>query len=398
MRAHPYAQRDSRGSRGTRTISRGALTSRRTVIALLGVVATCCGAFACAADLYTITRLPIPSGASYVIPAGINDSGQVTGYYGSGNGTDKAFIWSASAGYEVILSPSAGAGASGASINSSGHVVAERGQDGFVWRGPNDVTLLEKSGYAYGKGLALSDSGDVSGYVGALGAAYPVIWDSSNNPTYITAGREGQALAVNSSRVTVGFVDRFESKGFVWSDATGLQLLPALPSYARSYPYAINNSNAIVGSSDLNVGGSADSRSFLWTESNGIEDLGSGAAVDINDLNVVVGRQGNAAFMWDAVNGRRDLNSLGDFGAWNLTKAIGINNRGQIVGRGEYQSLLAAFVLTPVPEPTNFVTVAAALAFGYWNALRRNREGVRRGGGNLVPKNRRPSVPARSRR
>jgi hypothetical protein len=241
------------------------------------------------------------------------------------------------------------------------------------------MTTLAKDGSSSNGVYRIGDSGDVAGYVGSLFGTAPVVWDSANNPIYVAAGREGQATAVNASRVAVGFVDRFDSKGFVWSESTGLQLLPLLPGLERSYPSAINNSNVIVGSGGMNTGGT-ENRAFLWTASNGIQDLGAGTARDINNLNVVVGQQSNYAFVWDAVNGLRDLNSLGDFVGWYLSDGAAINDQGQILGRGQYQSLPAAFLMTPVPEPSSAASLAAGLVFGFWYVWQRElQRGLQQG-------------------
>jgi probable HAF family extracellular repeat protein len=76
------------------------------------------------------------------------------------------------------------------------------------------------------------------------------------------------------------------------------------------------------------------------------------AASAINNVGEVVGRadDGNAehAFIWDNVNGMRDLNNLIPAGSgWVLQEATGINNAGQIAGTGVLNGAHRAFLLTP---------------------------------------------------
>jgi probable HAF family extracellular repeat protein len=82
--------------------------------------------------------------------------------------------------------------------------------------------------------------------------------------------------------------------------------------------WAINNQGQVVGQ----IG----TRSFLW-ESGVVRDLGAMTAWGINDRGEVVGEAGGHAVVWE--NGRlRNLPS----DAFVVTVALAINNRGQIVG------------------------------------------------------------------
>lgn len=370
MRAGPSEQRNILGSPGSESWSHETRMSPLYGLALCCIAAASWGAPVFAADSYTITRLPVPSGYNYVIPAGINDSGQVTGYYGAGNGTDRAFRWSATAGYETLF-PQTGVSAFGVSINAAGNVLVTRSPDTFVWRSPGDVTVLEKGGFQQSGGIALSDSGHVAGYVVTSGNAYPVVWDSANNLTYIEyPPRVGQATDINASGVTIGSLDRVNGKAFVWSEAGGLTLFPERLGYTQSGIRAINNAGVIAGQAI--APGFSTASAFLWTETNGFQDLDIPPVSAINDLNVVIGNHQNSCFMWDSINGRRDLNTLGDFVGWELQEAIGMSNQGLIVGRGRYQGVPASFVLTPVPEPSTAILLGASLGVGLWCLRRRS--------------------------
>jgi probable HAF family extracellular repeat protein len=85
-----------------------------------------------------------------------------------------------------------------------------------------------------------------------------------------------------------------------------------------SYATGINNAGQVVGYFETNVG---TVHAFLWTESGGMQDLGtlgggSSLASGINSAGQVVG-SANAvsgethAFLWTAKAGMQDLGTLG---------------------------------------------------------------------------------------
>jgi probable HAF family extracellular repeat protein len=94
------------------------------------------------------------------------------------------------------------------------------------------------------------------------------------------------------------------------------------------------------GSEWPHSGGSGSGHAFLWDAVNGMQDLGTlprdsfSRALGINDSGQVVGDSYTAfsaphAFLWDAVNGIQDLGTLPGGG---FSRALGINDNGQVVG------------------------------------------------------------------
>src|SRR5437588_786187 len=111
---------------------------------------------------------------------------------------------------------------------------------------------------------------------------------------------------------------------------------------------AINAAGQVVGEAKT---ASGYYHAFLWDAVNGMKDLGTlggrsnSVAYGINAAGQVVGYftvlDWTHAFLWDAVNGMKDLGTLGG----NSSSAFGINAAGQVVGgaktaSGSYHAFL----------------------------------------------------------
>ncbi len=206
---------------------------------------------------------------------------------------------------------------------------------------------------------AINDSGVIVGTrsattAGAFGHA--VVW---NNGTLTDLGTLGglnsTAYGVNNQNRVVGdsqLASNTASHAFLWQGG-GLIDLGTLGG-AKSFARAISDSGFVVGAADRPDG---KPHAFRYTLApNGsvttkldLGEIGGGTsmAFAVNEAGDVVGVSNWRAFLWH--NGMmNDLNSLipqGD--AWELTHALGINDSGQIVGRGNHHGLPRAFLLTP---------------------------------------------------
>ena len=235
--------------------------------------------------------------------------------------------------------------------------------------------------------------------------------DGTYTPTGLGAngGTQSRALGVNDAGQVVGYTDvaghwqyhAFIGGGTVYSNHGWVDDIGTLGG-GNSYATAINNKGQVVGYSDIGTGGkTADSsqsynsreptHAFLY-QGGVMRDLGTlpgfanSFALAINSLGQVVGGAGPSgigapatswaglasgpghAFLYqDGV--MTDLNDLLPKGSpWRLENAIAINDLGQIVGEGEVNGVVHAFLLTPepapVPEPGTlglFGALAAAL-------------------------------------
>lgn len=162
-------------------------------------------------------------------------------------------------------------------------------------------------------------------------------------------GDFSDAYSINNRGQIVGFsnngggTDRNEAFLYENGTMTGLGILDGTFSIARS----INSGGQVVGNSG--------SMAFLYE--NGVMTVlsTSGAAYGINDSGLIVGSSDGGAFIYE--NSIVNLNSLIDsLSGWHLTRAVDINNLGQIVGYGTNpEGRQHAFLLMPVPEPASMI-------------------------------------------
>jgi probable HAF family extracellular repeat protein len=122
---------------------------------------------------------------------------------------------------------------------------------------------------------------------------------------------------------------------FLWENGTMLDL--GTLGGTLGFPNALNEQGEVVGVS--NLAGDLTSHPFLWTRSKGIQDLGTfggsnGQAIWINDAGEIVGSadfpgdQIHHAFLWK----RGVITDLGTVGTDPCSREGAINSKGQIVG------------------------------------------------------------------
>ncbi|NHZ33812.1 PEP-CTERM sorting domain-containing protein [Massilia rubra] len=307
------------------------------------------------------------------------------------------------------------------SINNAGTVLGLAQLNliqAVVWE-QGTARQLSHDPQSYGSyGLALNQAGDVAGYdYYPHGIVRAATWTAAGRQPVSLSAEYSRAVDINAHGVTVanGF-GGYAQDSWSWDGATLTKLLPFSPAYNDSpgsplrpgtTAHAINDLGQVVGS-----GGTADHQSHaaLWTNGQIVDLHGGGtgsAAKDINNagqilVNTYFGQdvraglwqngalsylgehsEGNGMNAQGAVVGwagfgegaqhamlwqdgmEFDLNAqiVGKrFGFTYLEKAYGINDHGQIVGRGltadgSYQ----AFLLSPVPEPGAWLMLVVGL-------------------------------------
>jgi probable HAF family extracellular repeat protein len=144
---------------------------------------------------------------------------------------------------------------------------------------------------------------------------------------------------LNEDAAVVGLVFGAHPRpGFLWTPGEGMRNLARLAGTDGFDPRAINDFGRIAGSARVD---DVIFQPVLWDAARGVVVLtppGSpllGEALDISNTDLAVGwvRDGvgpERAFVWDSVNGMRDLNTLA--GISNFERAAAINDSGQVAG------------------------------------------------------------------
>ena len=350
-------------------------TSRIVSLAALTVaaglpVAAVAAAPANAATTYTVINLG-SLGAAGTVAAGINATGEVTGYstlstlvptpvcvpYGNKPPTCKEHPWHAfsySNGQMTDLGTVGSGNFSTASaINATGEVAGSsttkaNGGDAFVWDGKmTDIAQQAPLKGNESRANGINDSGEAVGQYAASGSGQDHAFSYSNGtvtglPEPKWASDYGcLAFAINNSGQIAGSCDdtRGNQHLMLWDNGkfTDLGIVATASTY---YPLveavSINASGQIAGWAF--DGGVTDG--FLY--SNGtLTSLGSFAATAINDNGVMVGGP-------DIDNNGTitDLNTLLPAGSPTIQSAVGINDNGQIVATATIPSD-GSVLLTP---------------------------------------------------
>jgi probable HAF family extracellular repeat protein len=266
-----------------------------------------------AAPMYTVTDLSqtpgLPAGAQVNSAMGINTSGQVVGTWYAGS-TSGSYLYG-----QGQMTDTTASGASGYGINDSGQMTI--GSE----RAINNSGQATYSNAINGNGITV-DGTTVPILNGTTGVMHPII-DQNGKITdlgLLPGATSAAAAGINDKGEVVG---GGESHPFLFD---GYRLLD-LGTFGGTSGEArgINNKSQIVGDADL-AGRDANgymTHAFLYQD---------GKLLDLN--NVI----------------SKDL-------GWDLIRASAINDSGMIVGLGDHNGKVDAFLLTPnaVPEPNTIV-------------------------------------------
>jgi len=283
---------------------------------------------ACAAAAhYKIVRLPLR-------PARINRAGVIAGT----TEDHSAARWTQKTGlHEVELPPGLTADQA-LGLNNAGDITGAATQEGTNQAVAFVVaqSKFSRLSAAPSRALAINDAGDAVGQ----GSPGPVLWHRQKAIT-LAGCCGGVAHAINSRGQVVGQLNDQQGHyhAFRWDAAHKLRSIP-MPPAADSTALAINNSGDILLQSFI------PNAVYLRRARKNIElHLAPEVAsqpLALNDCDVIVGEFGAAsdfyhAFVWDQANGFRDMNQLiGSGTGWNLESALDVNDRGEIIGVGDF--------------------------------------------------------------
>jgi uncharacterized membrane protein len=308
-----------------------------------------------------------PFGIPPTIGAGINEDGDVVGYYAACTlGPNQAFLWTADAGLVTLDIP-------GATESTAQDICGEwivgyfnDPSDQFnnlaLLRDGSDLIVIPPPEGTFSVAHAVND---LQGIVVGSTALGGFVWRDGELTTMGPfAPGAAQPMDVNDAGQVVGWAGSTApshptARGFIWEEGA-VTMLPAIPDGVTSAISAINNRGQAVGSGLVSPEDIV-ARPFLWTNEEMVS-LGSlpgydwcGAA-DINDHSAVIGNctdddETDATFLWQngSIWNLNDLvqseTSVGVLRVWAM------NNRGQITGWGLVPGASVALLLTPIDPP-----------------------------------------------
>lgn len=268
------------------------------------------------------------------------------------------------------------------SINNAGFIVGNSygpgglfDQRGVRWAPDNSLTDLGRYNNSNTffddvneAGIIVGDSNRAFKYEPGLGYTELAALNGSTSANTSAINENNWIVGSSSAEVSPGVN---QTRATVWKpDGTQLNLgILDIPGQddTTSVAFGVNDNNEVVGYFG-NV--TAFSHAFYWSESTGMVDLGapggrSSFANDINNDGDIVGYASfdtnplQRAYLWrDGM--AYDLNQFVPAGSgWVLNEAYGINDLGDIVGRGTFNGQTQAFYLR-VPEPSSLLSIALA--------------------------------------
>ena len=330
---------------------------------------------------YSLTLIDSGQPESYFVPRALNDHGEVAGQLARFDGEvagRRPLRWTPAAGTTLLrgFDGLSAVGGYAVGINNAGQVVGTVNSQAALWSPGSDfATDVAPWPSAVG---GINDAGVIAGVqIDSAGPSRAFRRRTDGTLQYLSDPRliDTGVGPINASGHAAGLGMTNEELrrqvAFVWAPDGTVTPLPGLVGGAESFGgiFGINDQNWVIGAQG--------DQAILWRPGQGalllggLPGLSSAAAESINNAGMVVGntiQEGQSrAFVWTPAGGGRVLSSLlNETGAgWQLIQASDVNDRGQIVGLGIYQDRPQGFVLTPIPEPTGGLLIAAgALILG----------------------------------
>lgn len=219
--------------------------------------------------------------------------------------------------------------------------------------------MSDLGGGPYGNrscGYGINDSGQVVGIssshsdgMGTFDKAFLWTGDSmiglGTSPDYLASF----AWGVNNAGQVIG-----DSKtAFFYEVAKGRTEIPTFDGYSYSFGRGINNSSQAVGYCQKSYNSPYISAFCYDIISNTLTDLGTletntgrtnySRAMAINDAGQIVGSSDYQAFIWDSTNG---MKAISEFIIGKAFCAYGVNESGDVAGDGDYAWLWKDRVIT----------------------------------------------------
>ncbi len=213
-------------------------------------------------------------GGTYSNPTAANPTGQVVGSSSTSNNQTHAFSWTPTGGM-IDLGTLGGTSSQATAVSSSGFVVGSSNLTGdqsshaFLWTSAGGMVDLGNCAGSYASAQGINAGGMIVGYCTLPGNSTEdaFVWTQAGGLVDIgglpnNAG--SVALSVNDAGTVIGYsVVNGTLHTWVWTQSTGMADIGNLGgSNSSTYPYAINASGQIAGTSTI---ASGYNEVFLWT-------------------------------------------------------------------------------------------------------------------------------------
>ena len=183
----------------------------------------------------------------------VNASGSVVGSKPAGDGTSRAYIWTAATQTQTDLGI---ANSSANGVNDAGIVVGTRTSSGlqqaFRWAGGTTTDLGTLSGFTESSAAGVNASGQIVGTCTG-GGMRAFLWAGGSMIDLTTlGGSTSEAAAINDAGTVVGtslLGDELTRHAFVWDAVDGMQALGDLDGNNASEAMDVNEAGDVAGSS-----------------------------------------------------------------------------------------------------------------------------------------------------
>jgi probable HAF family extracellular repeat protein len=275
-----------------------------------------------------------PPGAQGTVANGINNEGQIVGYYFTGSGdprvVDHAFLLSG--GVFTPLADPQGDSTTPASINDAGQIAG-----------------------SYNVGL------DQHAFV-LNGGAYSTIDPPGRGPF-------ASANGINNTGRVIGYYTDPQHRQHEFQYADGQFVSRDAPNSGNTVGFGINDAGEGVGEVDTQSG---DSYGFLMVNGGFAPIRFPGAILTvaraINNQGDIVGTYVDTASATHGFLVHDGVFTTLDVPGARLTNPTGINDASQVVGWSETGTFPTGFLATPIPEPAMLVPVfVAVVLLVAWN-------------------------------
>jgi len=312
-----------------------------------GIAAVPSPASGCRVAHYRVIAVPLQ-------PAAINDLGEVAGT----TPRHRAAVWSQARGLQELPPPPGFLYSEAVGINQRGDVVGTAFDGGFTRRQAfvvvDGVLTLLPGEQSRAHHINAVDTVAGESQIPGTTATQPVLW---------VAGRlqripnccGGSATSVDAQTQVIGaaYDEQGRYYAYRWSASLGIERIGPAKGFSAAVAASENGTIVIqTFPGTLLYANGQSTRIALAPKS-------PSYAQAINDCSIIVGAFGPysdayRAFIWQSATGFQDLNTLLPRGSgWTLESATGINDRGEIVGRGAPDGQEdGGFLLLPTDEAT----------------------------------------------